>query len=103
MAYGNSKALTFRHAASLRPREDRVRVDVHQRYVETTNRTKATKRAAPVRHRHGAGPGAHLRAVGDDAQDRQRERGQDTNKHGITKHIKQAAENIGAITLNRFS
>ena len=67
-----------------------------------TNRTEATKRAASVRHRHGAGPGAHLRAVGDDAQDRQRERGQDTNTRGITKHIKQAAEQIGAITLNRF-
>ena len=99
MAYGNSKALTCRHAASLRPRG---RVDVQQRYVEKANRTIATKRAASVRYRHGAGPGSHLRAVGDDRQVRQREPGQDTNTYGITKHIQQAAEQVGAITLNRF-
>ena len=46
MADGNSKALTCRHAASPRPREDREdrgRVDVHQRYVEQLAEPKQRK------------------------------------------------------------
>ena len=57
----------------------------------------AAKRGAPVRHRQCEGRGPHLRAAGDGDQDRQRGQGQDRSKHGITKHIKQAAEQIGRI------